>query len=172
VYETPGVVAIVCEITPGALPQQLFRSTRRSPSAATIELGTLEIESCQSAPPPLTVQSGIVSVAPKYPIGAQKPWLPGQPPLTAVVSSYPSSKLPFRTRLSAVTRTSSTSGPAHVPLFSRLSNEITVDQLVAVKPTEAACQRLVPSRYPSARGSAETTVEGLPSVARRGFGPK
>jgi hypothetical protein len=98
-YEPPGVVATVCEITPGALPQQLFRSTRRSPSVAAIELGTLESESDQSTPPPLAVQPGIVSDAPKYPIGAQRSWLFGQPPLIPVVPSYPSSKLPFWTRL-------------------------------------------------------------------------
>jgi hypothetical protein len=79
VYETPGVVAIACETMPGGLPQQLFRSTKRAPSAAIIELGTLEFESDQSTPPPLTVQLGIVSVAPPYPIGAHKPWLLGQP---------------------------------------------------------------------------------------------
>src|SRR4051794_1115120 len=98
-YEIPGAVAIVCEITPGGLLQQLFRSMKRWLSAAIIELGTLAFESCQSTPPPLTVQSGIVSVAPLYPIGAQKPWLPGQPPLIWVVLSYPFSKLPFWTRL-------------------------------------------------------------------------
>src|SRR3954466_9309067 len=172
VYEPPGVVAIVCEITPGALPQPPFRSTQRTLSAAIIELGTLEFESCQSTPPPLTVQLGIVSVAPPYPIGAQRPWLLGQPLFTWVVASKPVSKLPFWTRLLAVTRTLSTSGPAQVPSFSRLWNEITVDELEAVKLTEAECQMLVPFRYPSASGSAETTVEALPALACMDFGPK
>src|SRR5215475_14373521 len=125
---------------PGGLLQQLFRSTMRAPSAAAIELGMVESVSCQSTPPPLTVQLGIVSVAPKYPIGAQRPWLLGQPLFTWVVASNPVSKLPFWTRLVAVTRTLSTSGPAQVPSFSRLWNEITVDALEAVKLTAAACQ--------------------------------
>lgn len=62
--------------------------------------------------------------------------------------------------------------PAHVPSFSRLSNEIAVDELEAVKLTEAECQTLVPSRYPSARGSAETTVEALPALRPQGLRPK
>ena len=163
----------VSEITPGALPQALLGQPNRRrppPSSSWGTLGSNRASPHRRRSPSNGESCGSGG---KHPIGAQRPWLLGQPPLISVVASYPTSKDPFQDQIVGQHPTRcrrEARRTYHRFRGSRTRSPST--ELEAVKLTEAACQRLVLSRYPSASGSAETTVEALPALARMGFGPK